>query len=407
MKLSFVTPRFGKDIVGGAEFAVAQLAANCGKFGSIEAEILTTTAGDERTWSKKYEVGSEIVDGITIRRFANDPIDRNGFDSWASKFNGRMEQMSEDDFEQWLIRQGPYSPDLLDAIADCDSDAIVFHPMLSSPTSHGIFCAKVPAILHPALHDEPLARMSGYKKVVNASSMLCFSTFFEQSLSRELYGTDLIKQSVLGFGIDSAPVILSEVEGSNPLTTYNLEKNNYAIVLGRVDPGKGSDLIAKFFEEYNTENNNGLKLVFVGPISQNSILADNNFVSKNAESIIVTGAVSEDDKNTLISNAFALINPSVTESFSLVVLEAMKAKVPVIVNGACGPTVEHVLRSNSGYIFNSYSTFCACLDLASQDNKDRDKRIENGFNYVEKNYSWEHIILRYKVLLEAILLAHS
>ena len=32
MKLSFVTPRFGKDIVGGAEFAIGQLAKNCVEF---------------------------------------------------------------------------------------------------------------------------------------------------------------------------------------------------------------------------------------------------------------------------------------------------------------------------------------------------------------------------------------
>ena len=402
MKLSFVSPRFGKEIVGGAEYAIGQLAANCVKFGGIEAEILTTTAGDERTWSKKYEIGSEEIDGISVKRFSNDSIDRNAFDSWGTRFNGRMSEMSENDFEQWLVRQGPYSPDLLDAIEVCDSDAIIFHPMLSSPASHGILRAKAPTVLHPALHDEPLSRMSGYKKVVNAASMLCFSTFFEQSLSRELYGTDLVKQSVLGFGIEEPSVILSEVEGSNHLMSLGLEKNNYAIVLGRVDPGKGSDLIAKFFEEYKNEHEGNIKLVFVGPVSGNSILADESFTEKNAESIVVTGAVSDKEKSVLVSNAFALINPSVTESFSLVVLEAMKAQVPVIVNAACGPTVEHVERSKSGYIFDSYSTFSACIDLASEDTRDRDLRIINGYEYINKNYSWENIISKYKKLIEQL-----
>ena len=400
MKLSFVTPRYGKEIVGGAEYAIGQLAAHCLKFGNIEAEILTTTAGDERTWSKKYETGLENVDGIDVRRFTNESIDREAFDSWGTRFNGRMAEMSEDDFQQWLTRQGPYSPELLNAIEECDSDAIVFHPMLSSPASHGIFRAKVPTVLHPALHDEPLSRMSGYKKVVNAASLLCFSTFFEQSLSRELYGSDLIKQSVLGFGIDEPSVILSEVEGSNHLASLGLKKNNYAIVLGRVDPGKGSDLVAKFFEEYKAEHDNDLKLVFVGPVSSSSILSNLSFLTKNEDSILVTGAVSEDEKNVLISNSFALINPSVTESFSLVVLEAMKAQVPVIVNAACGPTVEHVERSDSGYIFESYSSFAACLELASEDSKDRDLRIINGYTYVQNNYSWEHIISKYKKLIE-------
>ena len=70
MKLSFVTPRFGKDIVGGAEYAIGQLAKNCVEFGDVQAEILTTTAGDERTWSQKYDVGSETIDGVVVKRFA-------------------------------------------------------------------------------------------------------------------------------------------------------------------------------------------------------------------------------------------------------------------------------------------------------------------------------------------------
>ena len=97
-----------------------------------------------------------------------------------------------------------------------------------------------------------------------------------------------------------------------------------------------------------------------------------------------------------------MINPSVTESFSLVVLEAMKSRVSVIVNKACGPTVEHVERSGSGYIFGDFASFCASLDLASEDSKDRDLRIINGLSYVENIYSWENIISKYKKLIENI-----
>lgn len=399
MRLTFVTPRYGKEIVGGAEYAIAQLAANCVRYGDVEAEILTTAAGDERTWSKKYEEGNEFIDGIKIQRFANEPIDRNEFDSWGSQFFSRLEKMTDKDFDQWLIRQGPYSPELLGAIENCKSDAIVFHPMLSSPTSHGLLRAKVPTVLHPALHDEPVSRMSGYKKVVNASSLLCFSTYFEQKLCNDLYNSQLVKQSVLGFGIDDI-VRSSPHEESEILNKYNLEKETYVVVLGRVDAGKGSDLVAKFFEQYS-KTNSGIKLVFVGPISQNSLLNDTNFVESN-ENIITTGLVSDTDRDVLVTNSLALLNPSVTESFSLVMLEAMKSKVPVIINQACGPTLEHVERSNSGYMFGDYSTFCASIQMACDNSSDRDLRIENGYKYVNDNYSWEHIISKYMKLIETL-----
>ena len=397
MKLTFVAPRFGKDIVGGAEYAIGQLAKNCIEYGNVDAEILTTTAGDERTWSKKYLEGTEFIDDICVKRFANEPIVRSEFDNWSSPFLEIVDQMSSDDFEQWLVRQGPYSPDLLDAIEECDSDAIIFHPMLSSPTSHGIFRAKVPTVLHPALHDEPLAYMSGYTKVINRASLLSFSTIFEQDLSSTIHNSYLQKQSVLGFGIDD-PILAGKNEEQTILNKYDVNKDEYFIVLGRVDVGKGSDVVTKFFQEYVKTNNNK-KLMFVGPVSQNSILSDKEFLEENSEHIITTGIVDDVEKNTLVANASALINPSVTESFSLVMLEAMKLKVPVIINMACGPTYEHINRSNSGYFFEDYSSFNACLQLVSEDSSEKDNRIKNGFLYVEENYSWEKIISKYMKLL--------
>ena len=400
MKLSFVTPRFGKDIVGGAEFAIGQLAKNCVEFGDVQAEILTTTAGDERTWSQKYDVGSETIDGVVVKRFANKAIVRSEFDLWSQKHLTNPEKMTVDDFEEWLVRQGPYSPDLLNAIENCESQAVVFHPMLSSPTSHGIFRAKVPSVLHPALHDEPLARMPGYKKVVNHASFLSFSTVSEQKLSSELYGSQLSKQAVLGFGIDSL-LTAGKHEAESILNRFALENEQYFIVVGRVDPGKGSDLVADFFEEF-LKHDKSKKLVFVGPVSQTSKLFDQDFLSRNSDSIIVTGMLDDGDKNTLISNACALITPSATESFSLVVLEAMKLKTAVIVNKACGPTLEHVQLSNSGYFFEDYASFHSCLALASTKSNENEVRVDNGFKYVEDKYSWRNIIERYIKIIKTL-----
>ena len=66
---------------------------------------------------------------------------------------------------------------------------------------------------------------------------------------------------------------------------------------------------------------------------------------------------------------------------------------------ACGPTYEHINRSNSGYFFEDYSSFNACLQLVSEDSSEKDNRIKNGFLYVEENYSWEKIISKYMKLL--------
>ncbi len=398
MKLTFVSPRYGEDIVGGAEYAVRKLAENCVKFAQVEAEVLTTTAGDERTWSPKYEAGTTQINGVQVTRFQNEPIDRNKFDHWSQPFLSNPLSVTSSQFDDWLKRQGPYSPELLGAISQCESDALVFHPMLSSPASHGILRSKVPTVLHPALHDESLARMTGYGEVLNKASLLAFSTRFEQDLSMQLHSTQTSKQVVLGFGID-APEKYQAQEINEVLTKYELEKKKYLIVLGRVDPAKGSDLVAKFWE-YSSKYFSELdQLVFVGPVSESSYvysLGDQRLKKRN---IVATGAVDDREKNILLKNANILVNPSVTESFSLVVLEAMQSSVPVLVNRACGPTFEHVNRSKSGLSFNGIESFISAIKCLSSENNLREISIGKGKSYVSDNYEWSVLIAKYiKVL---------
>ena len=62
---------------------------------------------------------------------------------------------SAEDAERWLDLQGPVTPALADAAAECDADAMVFYPYLYWPTVRIIERVPVPTILHPAAHDEP------------------------------------------------------------------------------------------------------------------------------------------------------------------------------------------------------------------------------------------------------------
>ena len=80
--------------------------------------------------------------------------------------------------------------------------------------------------------------------------------------------------------------------------------------------------------------------------------------------IVVTGAVSEADKWDIVRDALVSVSPSALESFSLVVIEAWVEQLPVLVNGACGPTREHCERSGGGLWFTSYPEFEAVLRAA-------------------------------------------
>ena len=68
-KVAFVTPRYGPEVMGGAEAAARQLAehltAQCG----WTVEVFTTCAVDHITWDDVLTPGDSVLNGVTVHRF--------------------------------------------------------------------------------------------------------------------------------------------------------------------------------------------------------------------------------------------------------------------------------------------------------------------------------------------------
>ena len=67
-RIAFVPPRYGDDVVGGAETVLRQAAERLAVRG-WEVEILTTCARDHYTWANAYPPGTSRDGDLTIRRF--------------------------------------------------------------------------------------------------------------------------------------------------------------------------------------------------------------------------------------------------------------------------------------------------------------------------------------------------
>ena len=117
---------------------------------------------------------------------------------------------------------------------------------------------------------------------------------------------------------------------------------------------------------------------------------------------MVTGAVDEPDKWDIVRDALVAISPSALESFSLVVVEAWVDRVPVLVNGACGPTREHAERSGGGLWFTSYPEFEAVLHRLVSDAPLRATLGANGRAYVDRHFQWPVLIQRYAEFLTSV-----
>jgi glycosyltransferase involved in cell wall biosynthesis len=94
------------------------------------------------------------------------------------------------------------------------------------------------------------------------------------------------------------------------------------------------------------------------------------------------------------------VAPSPHESFSLTVVEALTAGVPVLVNAVCGATREHAELSGAGLWFGDYAQFEAGVGLLSADDAPYETMRRNGRRYVEANYRWPVILDRYCSFLE-------
>jgi glycosyltransferase involved in cell wall biosynthesis len=110
------------------------------------------------------------------------------------------------------------------------------------------------------------------------------------------------------------------------------------------------------------------------------------------------GFVTPEEKFQLMAGASIFVMPSPYESFSIVTLEAMAQRTPVLVNGACEVLVEHVTRSG-GKIYRDYESFSKAIQemIANQDKLAQMGEIAR--QYVVANFAFSSVK---KNLLEMI-----
>jgi glycosyltransferase involved in cell wall biosynthesis len=167
----------------------------------------------------------------------------------------------------------------------------------------------------------------------------------------------------------------------------------YLICLGRVDRHKGTSLLATLFSRYKERHPGPLRLVLAGPVVE---------PPEAHPDIEVLGPVSDDEKWALLDGAVALVSPSPWEAFSLVVSEAWSARTPVVVNAACGATVEHCRRSGGGLTFAGFGEFEVAVDLLSSDGQMARDLGARGRAYVDRRFRWPLVIGRYVAFVESV-----
>ncbi|MGO8869854.1 MAG: glycosyltransferase family 4 protein [Acidimicrobiales bacterium] len=387
MKLTFVVPRYGPDIIGGAETAARLLAEHLVTQKGWDVSVLTSCARDFRSWDNFFPPGDESVNGVRVRRFTvvagRDP----GFEAFSAMLLDDPEQASIEDAEQWVELQGPVVPDLVEAASASDAEVLACYPYLYYPTVRIVGEVPVPTILHPAAHDETALRLPVFSRVFEAADGLVYHTAAERDLVQSLFPVAAQRQLLLGLGVDDEPDGVAG-EGGIP----------YLLCLGRVDRGKGTTLLAGLFSRYKDRHPGPLRLVLAGPLVH---------PPPDHPDIELLGPVDESEKWRLLAGAVALVSPSSRESFSLVVAESWSAGVPVLANAACAATVEQCRRSGGGLAFADFGEFEVGVELLTGDDATRRRLGALGRSYVGRWFRWPRVVERYARFVEEVAAAHA
>lgn len=385
-KIAIVNQRYGAEVNGGSEYYTKKLAEHLKDY--YDVEVLTTTSLDYDTWSPYYLQGTQIVDGVLIRRYAvKKPRNVLEF-KLINKLVKSLPALWKILEPVWIRAQGPYCPELVKHIKQEKNnyDVFIFVTYLYYTTVAGLPEVADKSVFVPTAHNEYCIYFNTYRKLFKSPKGIVYLTDEEKTFVECLFKNEEIPHRVAGAGID----ICDDVDGGLFKKKYNIDFN-YAIYVGRVDTSKKCDELFSYFSQFNTAKRKDLKLVVVGKMM---------IAEPEDKSIHCVGFISEEEKCSAIAGAKLLIMPSEHESLSLVVLEAMSMGVPVLVNGACEVLVGHCNKSKAGVSYKSYEEFESGLEFLLDNETEYKKMQIAGKRYVRENYNWDKTVEKYIEMIE-------
>jgi glycosyltransferase involved in cell wall biosynthesis len=381
--LAFVIPWFGPDVPGGAE-AVCRDAARALAERGVSVEILTTCARDHASdWIDHHPPGLTAEMGLPVRRFTVRPRD-------ARRFNELNERLLRGELlasweEREFVANSIHSDDLYAYLAaGRDRYRYAFIPYCFGTTWEGALVAPDRSAVIACLHDEPYARLAATRRVLRDAGAVCFHAGAERALAEALVGPAPDRFGVVGGGVETRIA----GDAARFRQKYGLE-DPFLLYAGRKSREKNIPLLVEYFTGYRlTHRDAPLKLVLIGP-------GRLRVSERLAGDVLDLGLLAPEDQYGAYAAALALCQPSILESFSLVMMEAWLCGTPALVHAACPVTREHCLASNGGLFFSDYYEFDGVVGLLLADASLRRALAANGRAYVLENYTWDRVIDNY------------
>lgn len=378
MRLALVVPRYGEDLVGGAESLARGLAEQAIGLGWV-VEIWTTCAHDHFTWENQIPAGLTWLNKVPVRRFPVTSFDRERHSALEMRLAASGSLSVSEQYE-WL-ESAAHSTALYAHVARHASefDAIIALPYAMPLVHYASWVAPESVLFWPCLHDEPYAYFEPVRLLMESVLAVLFNSPEESHLATTTLRIHLSRAAVLGVGVALELSVAGSLEPTEQYLAY----------VGRLEEGKNVRLLYDYARRYFAEGHNIRLLVCgKGPLEP-----------PRQPAFIFRGVVDEQEKAAVYGNAMALCQPSLNESFSLTMMESWLAGRPVLVSEGCAVTRGHVRRSKGGLWFSSYGEFAGALDWLAANRELADRMGENGRAYVRDNFTWSALTHRLAQLL--------
>ncbi len=208
-----------------------------------------------------------------------------------------------------------------------------------------------------------------------------FNSPEEGELATERLGMEIERKYTLGEGVIESPASVLK----------NPPKPGYSALYRPFGGGRNVPLLYEYVRRFADEGGDvHLKVIGRGPEEP-----------PKHPAFEYVGAVSDGEKMAYLQGALALCQPSLNESFSLVMMESWLAQRPVLVHEDCAVTKGHTARSRGGLWFRSYDDFVGTVAWLRANPALADQMGRDGRAYVRENYTWagvvEHFAQRVKL----------
>jgi glycosyltransferase involved in cell wall biosynthesis len=383
IRLAFVVPRYGPDVLGGAETFVRQFAGHLPRREFV-VTILTTCAQDLHTWRNVFPSGEMEIDGVRVLRFPVDHRRRNArlFQNLTNRAN-RNEPLAPEDQMAWL-ENAAHSPELYHHLAlhGDEYDLLIFLPYLFATTIYGSAIWSAKSVVCACLHDEPYARFIDVRAMLQSVKGLMFLSQPERIFAEETLGVKHPRARVVGFGLDEF-----EPEPERFRHKFGLH-SPFLLYAGRLDPAKNVLQLISYFMNYRQSRpGRDLRLVLAG---------SGPLPLPSHPDLVAVGYLEGQDLKDAYAAATVLCQPSLVESLSIVLMEAWLAGTAVLVHGQCPVTSHHVSQSSGGLYFTDAAEFAGAVDWLLDHPHERQQMAAQGRAYVRREFNWPRVYDRFR-----------